>query len=61
MSRDGNMHPNSLKNLRPFTKEGAREGQRERTYRPAPSGKKNAVKHICIASLVSSSPWLSRH
>ena len=28
MSRDGNMRPNSLKNLRPFTKEGAREGQR---------------------------------
>jgi len=28
MSRDGNMHPNSLKNLRPFTKEGAREGQK---------------------------------
>ena len=28
MSRDGNMHPNSLNNLRPFTKEGAREGQK---------------------------------
>ena len=28
MSRDGKVHPNSLKNLRPFTKEGAREGQR---------------------------------
>ena len=28
MSRDGNMHPNSLRNLRPFTKEGAREGQK---------------------------------
>lgn len=28
MSRDGKMHPNSLKNLKPFTREGAREGQR---------------------------------
>ena len=28
MSRDGKVHPNSLKNLRPFTKEGAREGQK---------------------------------
>lgn len=28
MSRDGNMHPNSLRNLRPFSKEGAREGQK---------------------------------
>jgi len=28
MSRNGKMHPNSLKNLRPFTREGAREGQK---------------------------------
>jgi hypothetical protein len=28
MSRDGNSHPNSLKNLRPFTREGARAGQK---------------------------------
>jgi len=28
MSRDGKVHPNSLNNLRPFTKEGARVGQR---------------------------------
>lgn len=28
MSRDGKMHPNSLNNLKPFTREGAREGQR---------------------------------
>ena len=28
MSRGGNSHPNSLKNLRPFTREGARAGQK---------------------------------
>jgi len=28
MSRDGNSHPNSLKNLRPFSREGARAGQK---------------------------------
>ena len=28
MSRNGKMHPNSLKNLKPFTREGAREGQK---------------------------------
>ena len=28
MSRDGKMHPNSLNNLRPFTREGARAGQK---------------------------------
>lgn len=28
MSRNGKMHPNSLNNLKPFTREGAREGQR---------------------------------
>ena len=27
MSRDGNMHPNSLKNLKPFNREGAIKGQ----------------------------------
>jgi len=28
MSRNGKMHPNSLNNLKPFTREGAREGQK---------------------------------
>ena len=28
MSRDGKVHPNSLNNLRPFTREGARAGQK---------------------------------
>ena len=28
MSRNGKMHPNSLQNLKPFTREGAREGQK---------------------------------
>ncbi len=51
MSRDGNMHPNSLKNLRPFTKEGAREGQKNSVL------SRKANKEAREALKVSISDW----
>ena len=51
MSRDGNMHPNSLKNLRPFTKEGAREGQRNSVL------SRKANKEAREALKISMSDW----
>ena len=45
MSRDGNSHPNSLKNLRPFTREGARAGQKNSVIaRKANKEAREAVK-----------------
>ena len=51
MSRDGNMHPNSLRNLRPFTKEGAREGQKNSVL------SRKANKEAREALKVSISDW----
>lgn len=51
MSRDGNMHPNSLKNLRPFSKEGAREGQKNSVL------SRKANKEAREALKVSISDW----
>ena len=51
MSRDGNMHPNSLNNLRPFTKEGAREGQKNSVL------SRKANKEAREALKVSISDW----
>jgi len=51
MSRDGNMHPNSLRNLRPFSKEGAREGQKNSVL------SRKANKEAREALKVSISDW----